>query len=122
MIDGINSKVSSGSMPSSDVRKTNQPHADAEKIKKEEEKIVNTEDQAKQDDTNTARAMDRIINAARFFNREIQLEMERESDTMIVKVVDSESGEVIRQIPPEELLALSKNADELKGFLIDKEG
>jgi len=48
--------------------------------------------------------------------------VEEDLNIMIVKVIDSETEEVIRQIPPKELVALSKNAKDLKGLLINKEG
>ena len=46
---------------------------------------------------------------------------ERDSGTedLIVKIVDSETDEVIRQIPPEELINLSKHLKELTGNLVN---
>lgn len=38
---------------------------------------------------------------------------------VIVRIVDS-SGEVVRQVPPEELVALAKRLDEAIGLLFDK--
>ncbi|UCD35225.1 MAG: flagellar protein FlaG [Nitrospiraceae bacterium] len=72
--------------------------------------------------TDIDEAVEKIISTARFLNREIHLEIDRELDIMIVKVIDGETEKVIRQIPPEELVELSKNARDLKGLLIDKEG
>ena len=40
-------------------------------------------------------------------------------DQLVVKVVDSNSGEVIRQIPPEELMELTKHLNELRGNIVD---
>jgi flagellar protein FlaG len=45
-----------------------------------------------------------------------------ESDQLIVKVVDRETNEVIRQIPPEELLELTKHLNEISGSLVDTVG
>jgi len=42
-----------------------------------------------------------------------------ESQQLVVKVVDSVTDEVIRQIPPEELMELTKHLNELQGNLID---
>ena len=42
-----------------------------------------------------------------------------ENEELIVKIVDRESGDIIRQLPPEELLELSKRLDELTGNLVD---
>ncbi len=42
-----------------------------------------------------------------------------DSDQLIVKVVDTETDEVIRQIPPEELMELTKTLNELRGNIVD---
>jgi len=41
---------------------------------------------------------------------------------MIVKVIDGDTDQVIRQIPAQELIELSKHAKDQKGLLINKEG
>lgn len=48
----------------------------------------------------------------------LQFEMDDESDELVVKVVDKESQEVIRQMPSEEALAFSKTIDKLQGLVI----
>ena len=52
----------------------------------------------------------------------VRFEQETEAEQLIVKVVDKETDEVIRQIPPEELINLTKHLNELKGSLVDTEG
>ena len=42
-----------------------------------------------------------------------------EGNQLVVKVVDSETDEVIRQIPPEELMELTKHLNELQGNLVN---
>lgn len=42
-----------------------------------------------------------------------------DADQLVVKVVDSETNEVIRQIPPEELMQLTKHLNELRGNIVD---
>lgn len=44
---------------------------------------------------------------------------ESENDQMIVKVVDRETDEVIRQIPPEDLIDVMANLKELRGNMVD---
>ena len=46
---------------------------------------------------------------------------ERDSgtDELVVKITDRETDEVIRQIPSEELLELSRHLEELRGNLVD---
>jgi len=107
-------------MPAGEIRKREQLNND--KNKKQEEKIVNSEDLVKHEQIDTGEAIDRIVNVARFFNRELRFEIEKDLDIVIVKVIDGETEEVIRQLPPEELVKLSRNAKDLKGLLINKEG
>ncbi|MDA8179206.1 MAG: flagellar protein FlaG [Desulfobacteria bacterium] len=42
-------------------------------------------------------------------NRELRIEFESDLHRIVVKVMDKESGEVIRQIPMPEALAIAKN-------------
>ena len=52
----------------------------------------------------------------------VRFENNKESDELVVKVVDNETEEVIRQIPPEELLGLTKRLNDLRGNIVDTEG
>lgn len=45
-----------------------------------------------------------------------------DADRFVVSVVDSETQEVIRQIPPEALLEARRQLDELRGLLFDDRG
>lgn len=47
--------------------------------------------------------------------------IDNDTGRTVVKVVDSSTDEVIRQIPSEELLAISKAMDKLQGVLIKQE-
>jgi len=52
----------------------------------------------------------------------VRFEQERDLNELIVKVVDQETEEVIRQIPPEELIELAKRLRELSGNIVDTLG
>lgn len=47
----------------------------------------------------------------------VQFEFDKAADIMIVKVVDVESGELIRQLPAEEVVRISKMLRELQSQL-----
>ena len=51
----------------------------------------------------------------------IEVAMDDRSGRFVMKVVDSESGHVVRQFPPESLLKVSERLDELSGMLLAKE-
>ncbi len=56
-------------------------------------------------------AVSQISDFVQNYQRALQFSIDTESDRLIVKVVDSETQEVIRQIPSEEMLRIAKNLD-----------
>lgn len=51
----------------------------------------------------------------------LQFEVDKDADRVIVKVVDRESGEVIRQIPTEEVVRIAKVLGKAPGLLVSQE-
>lgn len=62
------------------------------------------------------RRMDKISNSS------IRFETDSESGDIIVRIVDRETEEVIRQIPPEEMIRITESLPELKGMLVNSQG
>lgn len=54
------------------------------------------------------------------FNGKLEFSVNKDIHRVVVKVVDSESGEVIRQIPSEEMIAIAKALDSIKGLLFNQ--
>jgi len=52
--------------------------------------------------------------------RQIAVSVDKSTDTVVVQVTDRDSGEMIRQIPPEAALQITRNIDRLTGILIDR--
>lgn len=48
----------------------------------------------------------------------IEFSIDDDTDRIIVKVVDTETQQVLRQIPNEEVLAISKTLDKLRGLVV----
>lgn len=69
-------------------------------------------------------ALDEAVKAAndfvKPFNNALNFSVDQESQTTVVKVIDQSTKEVIRQIPSEEMLALAKALDTMKGLLIQQ--
>ncbi len=55
----------------------------------------------------------------RIFNTKVAFELDKETGKMILRIIDVQTNEVIRQIPPEELLRISKRISELLGLIIN---
>lgn len=48
-------------------------------------------------------------------NRNLQFKVDDSTKELVVKIIDSESGDVVRQIPSEEMLAFIRRMQELEG-------
>ncbi len=64
-------------------------------------------------------AVSRLNNYVQALRRDLQFRVDENSNRVIVTVVDSESGEVIRQIPSEEVLAAVHNLQQAHGLLVN---
>ena len=63
----------------------------------------------------------KVLNeSARLFNISLQFRVDEDIDRIIVSVYDKDSDKVIRQVPPEELLELSKSLDQMIGLLFNE--
>jgi flagellar protein FlaG len=60
-----------------------------------------------------------LNNFIQIFNTKIAFEIDKETRKTVLKIIDAQSDEIIRQIPPEELLAISKRISELLGLIIN---
>lgn len=49
----------------------------------------------------------------------VRFEQDDSTNQFVVRVVDRESGEVLRQLPPEELLGLKASLADLRGNIVD---
>ncbi|MBU2877981.1 flagellar protein FlaG [Aliiglaciecola lipolytica] len=77
---------------------------------------------------NIESAVSEISDFLQATNRQLSFSVDEKSERQVVKVTDSESGEVIRQIPSEEVLALSERIKDLQsdvgsavGVLLNKQ-
>ncbi len=60
-------------------------------------------------------------NLVTVLNKGVKLRYDDDADRIIFKVINRDTGEVIRQIPPEELLDIAKKLNDFLGLLLDTE-
>jgi flagellar protein FlaG len=58
-------------------------------------------------------AVSQMRDFAQMLNRELQFDVDEDLGRTVVRVLDKESGDLIRQIPSDEILALAKQMKEL---------
>ena len=52
-------------------------------------------------------------------SRSVTFEIDKKSNQLYIKVVDRNTGEVVRQIPPEALRNMAKQMEQMKGNILD---
>lgn len=73
-----------------------------------------------QEQENLEQTLQGAQEAAEAAGANLQFTIDKDSGKTIVKVVDSQTSEVIRQIPSEELLALARSMSKTEGLLISQ--
>ncbi len=88
-----------------------QPRADAQAVQSQT---------APQEQESLEQTLQGAQEAAEAAGANLQFTIDKDSGKTIVKVVDSQTSEVIRQIPSEELLALARSMSKTEGLLISQ--
>ncbi len=109
-------------IPVRGVRGTDSP-APVGKKRGEPERPVVAEKAPEPQPAPDARELERIASEVQIrlkqLNTELRFEVEDRVEDLVVKIVDPDTNEIIRQIPSEEMLAIRDRLDELVGFLLD---
>ena len=74
-----------------------------------------------QDESQLKQAVAELQRQTQHVAPNLEFSIDRQSGRSIIKVVDSKTKEVIRQIPSEEVLRLNQQLDKLQGLLFDKQ-
>ena len=84
---------------------------------------TNPQDQAQRtpDIGEVQKALEEVEKAVAPMAQSLQFSLDKDSGKTVVKVMDTDTNEVIRQIPSEEVLAISKAVDKLKGLLLKQQ-
>ncbi len=83
-----------------------------EKIKQEEEKKTKSKPPLEL----VKKAADEGNALLQVVRRNLQFKVDDSTKELVVKIVDSESGELVRQIPSEDMLAFIKHMKEMEGL------
>lgn len=70
---------------------------------------------------NSEELFDKIKTITQDGQYSIQFEMNRDVNSLVIKLVNRDSGELVRQIPSEELIRSSKALHDLRGLMLDTE-
>ncbi|MBO8129203.1 MAG: flagellar protein FlaG [Peptococcaceae bacterium] len=66
------------------------------------------------------KALEKLTRTAYIFDRMFHFLIHKESERVMVQIIDRETEEVIKEIPPEKILDIVARIQELVGLLIDE--
>jgi len=65
--------------------------------------------------------VDRLNDTARIYNIGLRFSIHQETERLVVQVYDRRDNEVIREIPPEKVLNLVAQIQQMIGLLLDEQ-
>jgi flagellar protein FlaG len=96
------------------------PEGDTQRGIKEQNPQENKNNQTildKEYATNLVKIMKKV---SEVYNHQLNFEIYEDTNRIYVQIVDKSTKEVIKQIPPEEMLELSAKIQEMVGIMLDK--
>jgi flagellar protein FlaG len=104
----------------SSVGQTPQPFANATQLAPEVDDATRQSEAtaSKLDRRTVEEATAKVQKAVAAMNSSLQFQVDKETDKLVIKVVDTTTKEVIKQIPPQEILEIAKALDKLQGLLV----
>ncbi|WP_373230789.1 flagellar protein FlaG [Cohnella sp.] len=115
--------------PSKPLKQTYQPPAGSQDSISKQVQVRTGKELQKAEDQGTkisvgqeqlVRAIDRAIRALEGPSTSFEMKVHEQTNTIMVKVINKDTGEVIREIPPEKTLDLVAKMMEFAGILIDE--
>ena len=115
-------KVDSAAMTGSIAPKVKTSADDIGHERKVKELSSQIEPQAKSNKVQPEEILDQIKTLTDNGAYSVRFEKDSKSDQLVLRLVDVESGETIRQLPPEEIISLTETLKELRGNVLDTTG
>jgi len=89
-----------------------------EKFRDEMERRV--QEQRKVSSEEIQKIIEEIKKKLDYLNKYLKIEIDKELEIPVVKIIERDTNKVIRQIPPEYLLELMKRIDQMLGILLSE--
>ena len=62
-----------------------------------------------------------VKNAQKADEHEVGISLDEQTNEPIIRITEKDSGQVVREIPPEETRRLSEKLSEIRGLLVDRD-
>ena len=82
---------------------------------------IEEQSQAKVTEQDVNAAIGKLKDYVQNLDRELQFQVDKDTGKTVVKILDADTNEVVRQIPSEEVLELTKHLDNVQGVIFNSE-
>jgi len=94
-----------------------------EQVKVQKETVKNQQEELENQKV-SPEILEKIIEELRkklsMLNTQLKIQIDKDTDITVIKVIDKQTNKVIRQIPPEYVLKIAKYLDEIAGLLLNE--
>jgi flagellar protein FlaG len=103
---------------------TPQPHGDQNNTNTQ-----NLQDEKSIDYTNTSRdnlekqiqkAIEQLTKNLSYLNTHLNITLDKKADSLVIKIIDNKTNQVIKEIPPEYMLRIAEAINNLVGIIVNK--
>jgi flagellar protein FlaG len=101
-------------------RQTQQPPQQAVKTSHPQAPAPHSESPTATNQDDVAHVIQQVAKELQNAGSQLQMEVDSDLGRVIVRITDGQTGQVIRQIPAQELVDLAKQLKSLNGLLIEK--
>lgn len=119
-IENVSASSVAGTILQTIDQASNVARKEVEKVQAEQVLPSNNPGQERFSQQEMDRAVEQVQVMMDLRNRSVEFTTDASSGARVVKVVDANSGDVIRQMPAEELLSFMRNLTRMLGTFIDK--
>ncbi len=91
-----------------------------EAVLREDEQHPQTETGPSFDREALGRHVEKLNRTLRIFDKHLAFDIHEETERVMVEVIDLETEEVLREIPPEEILNIVARIDQMVGVIVDE--
>jgi flagellar protein FlaG len=119
-IENVSASSVAGTILQTIDQASNVARKEVEKVQAEQVLPSNNQGQERFSQQEMDRAVEQVQVMMDLRNRSVEFTTDASSGARVVKVVDANSGDVIRQMPAEELLSFMRNLTRMLGTFIDK--
>ncbi|MFP3205986.1 MAG: flagellar protein FlaG [Hydrogenobaculum sp.] len=103
---------------------TPKPHGDQNNTNTQ-----NLQDEKSIDYTNTSRdnlekqiqkAIEQLIKNLSYLNTHLSITLDKKADSLVIKIIDNKTNQVIKEIPPEYMLRIAEAINNLVGIIVNR--